>query len=90
MLSIDLPPDQVLRAMRGFAQVIAQSEAAPPAPRPTDAPVAHVVATPLVPVTPAPQAAVQLGALSKKPGAKKSGRFLKKAAQKLFYAGQRA
>ena len=51
VLSIDLPPDQVLRAMRGFSQVIAQSVAAPPpapARGPTDAPVAHVAATPLV------------------------------------------
>ena len=36
VLSIDLPPDQVQSAMRGFSQVIAQSEAAlPPAPAPS-------------------------------------------------------
>ena len=37
VLSIDLPPDQVLNAMRGFSQVIAQSEAAAPPARPVPA-----------------------------------------------------
>ncbi|HVE22906.1 MAG TPA: tetratricopeptide repeat protein [Acidocella sp.] len=47
VLSIDLPPDQVRQAMRGFSQVIVQSEAAlPPAPALTEAPVAPVAAPP--------------------------------------------
>lgn len=75
VLSVDLPPDQVRRAMQGFSQAIAQSEfASPPAaPAVTAAPPPHVAAA----VTAAPLAyaaapgamAVQLGAFNSQQGA---------------------
>ena len=58
VLSVDLPPDQVRQAMRGFSRVIAQSQAAlptAPAPAVTEAPVASVAATPLAPTITAPE-----------------------------------
>jgi Flp pilus assembly protein TadD len=60
VLSIDLPPDQVQSAMRGFSEVIAQSASVPPpvpAPATTEAPVAPVAAA-------SGDAAVQLGAFN--------------------------
>jgi Flp pilus assembly protein TadD len=60
VLSIDLPPDQVLSAMRGFSQVIAQSQAvalpAPAAPSMAEAPVAPVAAAPLMSAVAEPEA----------------------------------
>lgn len=80
VLSIDLPPDQVLSAMRGFSQVIAQSQAvalpASAAPSMAEAPVAPVAAAPLMSAVAEPEtvmsapavqnadAAVQLGAFN--------------------------
>lgn len=62
VLSVDLPPDQVVSAMNGFASVIAQSEAAqsaaPAAPLPQT--VSQVVSSPPIaaqPLTPQPAAA---------------------------------
>jgi Flp pilus assembly protein TadD len=68
VLSIDLPPDQVQSAMRGFSEVIAQSAATPPAaPAMTEAAVAPVAAAPPLtsaPAAPSGDAAVQLGAFN--------------------------
>ncbi|HTJ90151.1 MAG TPA: tetratricopeptide repeat protein [Acidocella sp.] len=61
VLSIDLPPDQVRSAMRGFSELMEQPMAAPPPaslPAMTAAPVAPVAAAP------SGDAAVQLGAFN--------------------------
>ena len=71
VLSVDLPPDQVVSAMAGFSALIAQSQSAPPpTPIPATEPVAPVapVATAAPPPATAPQPLIA-AAVAPPPGA---------------------